>query len=139
MSDKIKLELRGHNHPFAYLIRSGRYVHSTSNSDDFQNIPKSKNFIKTTQPQLSEDINVSRHLKNALALNEGNIKNVLTAFYNLMREVPLGIKSDELPLILSQKLGTQFNFKNYGCHSLLEFLKKFVIPTMDIEIITSGP
>jgi hypothetical protein len=48
MSDQIKLELRGHNHPFAYLIRSGRYVHSSSNSDDFQNIPKSKNFIKTS-------------------------------------------------------------------------------------------
>ncbi len=35
MADKIKLELRGHNHPFAYLIKSGRYVHSASNSDDF--------------------------------------------------------------------------------------------------------
>jgi hypothetical protein len=139
MSDQIKLELRGHNHPFAYLIRSGRYVHSSSNSDDFQNIPKSKNFIKTSQPHLSEDVNIGRHLKNAIAMNEGNIKNVLTAFYNLMREVPLGMKSDELPVILSQKLGTQFNFKNYGCHSLLEFLKKFVMPTMDIDIIAYGP
>lgn len=36
-----------------------------------------------------------------MALNEGNIKNVLTAFYNLMREVPMGIKSHELPIILS--------------------------------------
>lgn len=35
MSDKIKLELRGHNHPFAYLLKAGRYVHSSSNSDDF--------------------------------------------------------------------------------------------------------
>jgi hypothetical protein len=43
-------------------------------------------------------------LKNALALNEGNIKNVLTAFFNLMREVPMGIRSDELPRILSSKL-----------------------------------
>jgi hypothetical protein len=47
MSDKIKLELRGHNHPFAYLLKSGRYVHSASNSDDFQNIPKNKGLIKT--------------------------------------------------------------------------------------------
>lgn len=100
MSDKIKLELRGHNHPFAYLIKSGRYVHSSSNSDDFQSIPKNRGFIKTTQPHLSEDVNISRHLKNALALNEGNIKMVLTAFYNLMREFPMGIKSDELPSIL---------------------------------------
>jgi OST-HTH/LOTUS domain len=35
MSDRIKLELRGHNHPFAYLIKSGRFVHSSSHSDDF--------------------------------------------------------------------------------------------------------
>lgn len=139
MSDKIKLELRGHNHPFAYLIKSGRYVHSQSNSDDFQNIPKNKGFIKTTHPHLSEDVNISRHLKNALALNEGNIKLVLTAFYNLMREFPMGIKSDELSIILSEKINCEFNYKNYGCHSLLEFLKKFVMPTMEIEIISSSP
>lgn len=56
-----------------------------------------------------------------------------------MREFPIGIKSDELPTILSNKLGSAFSYKNYGCHSLLEFLKKFVIPTMDIEIISSSP
>jgi len=82
---------------------------------------------------------VSRHLKNALALNEGNIKNVLTAFFNLMREVPMGIRSDELPKVLSTKLGQEFNFKNFGCHSLLEFIKKFVLPTMDIDIISNSP
>lgn len=35
MSDNIKLELRGHNHPFAYLVKNGRYAHAASNSDDF--------------------------------------------------------------------------------------------------------
>lgn len=64
---------------------------------------------------------------------------VLTAFYNLMREVPMGIRSDELPSILSNKIGGDFIYKNFGCYSLLEFLKKFVMPTMDIEIISSGP
>ena len=72
-------------------------------------------------------------------MGEGNIKTVLTAFYNLMREVPMGIKSNELPLIISSKIGNEFEYKNFGCHSLLEFLKKFVMPTMDIEIISSGP
>lgn len=84
-------------------------------------------------------MNIGRHLKNAIAINEGNIKNVLTAFYNLMREYPIGIKSYELPTILSNKIGQSFSFKDYGCHSLLEFLKKYVIPTMDIEIISSSP
>lgn len=94
MSDRIKLELRGHNHPFAYLIKSGRYVHSSSHSDDFQSIPKSKDFIKPGQAHLSEDVNISRHLKSALAFNEDHMKNLLTIFYNLMRENPFGIESD---------------------------------------------
>lgn len=34
-------------------------------------------------------------------MNETNIKEVLSTFYTLMREVPLGIKSDQLPVILS--------------------------------------
>jgi hypothetical protein len=83
-------------------------------------------------------VNIGRHLKNALALNEGNIKTVLQAFYTLLRECPMGIKSDELPALLTHKIGSEFNYKNYGCHSLIEFLKKFVIPTMDIEIISNG-
>lgn len=78
-------------------------------------------------------------MKNALALNEGNVKQVLTAFYNLMRECPMGIKSDELPILLSQRIGYEFNYRNFSCSSLYEFLKKFVIPTMDIEIISTGP
>ena len=34
MSDQIKLELRSHNHPFAYLIHSGHPAHAKGNSDD---------------------------------------------------------------------------------------------------------
>ena len=134
MADRIKLELRGHNHPFAYLIKSGRYVHAASHSDDFQSIPKSKDFIRTEHPHLSEDVNIGRHLKSALALNEDHMKNVLTNFYNLMREMPFGIESDKLPEILTARLGEEFKVTNYGCYSLLEFLKKFVIPQIEIEI-----
>ena len=54
-----------------------------------------------------------------------------------MREVPMGVDSDKLPIILGKKLNKEFNFKNYGCNSLIEFLKKYVMPTMDIEIIYS--
>ena len=63
------------------------------------------------------------------------MKNVLTVFYSLMREMPFGIESDKLPEIVTARLGQEFNVKDYGCHSLLEFLKKFVIPNYEIEII----
>ena len=93
MSDKIKLELRGHNHPFAYLMKSGRFVHSSSNSDDFRDIPKNKGFLKNAPHNLSEDVNCSRFLNNALAMNESKVRTGLTAFYNIMREKPVGIQS----------------------------------------------
>ena len=63
------------------------------------------------------------------------MKNLLTVFYSLMREMPFGIESDKLPEIVTARLGQEFNVKDYGCHSLLEFLKKFVIPNYEIEII----
>lgn len=56
-----------------------------------------------------------------------------------MREIPVGVKSNELPSLLSTRLGYEFDFKNFGCHSLLEFLKKFIIPAMNLEIITHNP
>jgi len=136
MSDKIKLELRGHNHPFAYLITSGRYVHTKINSDDFQNIPK-RGFIKPGHNNLSEDIDSNRHLNNALALNENKVKTVLTAFLSLMRERPLGYFSSEISFYLSQKIGFQFNYKDFACHSLLEFLKKYIMPAVEIEIVSN--
>jgi hypothetical protein len=82
-------------------------------------------------------VNISRHLNNALALNENKVKAVLTAFFNLMREKPAGVKSDEVASLLTSKIGFEFNFKDFGCYSLLEFLKKFIMPTLDIEIVSS--
>lgn len=42
-----------------------------------------------------------------------------------------------MPNILTYKVGFDFNFKEFGCHSLLEFLKKFIMPTIDIEILSN--
>lgn len=47
----------------------------------------------------------------------------------------MGVESDKVPVYLGKKMNKEFNFKNYGCNSLLEFMKKYVNPTMDIEII----
>jgi hypothetical protein len=35
MDDAIKLELKGHNHPFVFLVQGGaKYGHNNSKSDD---------------------------------------------------------------------------------------------------------
>ena len=68
MSDRIKLELRGHNHPFAYLIKRNPPAHSQANSEDLD-LGKRRALVKTTQPHLSQDVNVNRHLQNSLQID----------------------------------------------------------------------
>ena len=67
MSDSIKLELKGLNHPFAYLVNNG-FEKPRNNSEDYKSIPKKEMF--RSQPNYSEDINISRHLKNAEYFNK---------------------------------------------------------------------
>ncbi len=91
------------------------------------------------QHNQSEDVNCNRHLKNALALNKIEIEPILTAFYSIIREQPFGVKSSELSELIQNKTGKQFSFKEFGCHSMFEFLKKFIMQTIDLEIIASDP
>ena len=50
----------------------------------------------------------------------------------------MGLKSDLIEREVGNRIGSDFNIKLFGCSSLLEFLKKFVMPTIDIEILYSG-
>ena len=68
MSDQIKLELRSHNHPFAYLIHAGRPVHSKGNSDDLGQ-PLQFNKALRNPPNLSEDLQPV-YLKDAINRGE---------------------------------------------------------------------
>ncbi len=36
-------------------------------------------------------------------------------------------------------MGQPFEIRDFGCHSILEFLKKFVIPTIEIDIVNTKP
>jgi len=47
------------------------------------------------------------------------------------------VKSDEIAYFISNKIGFEFNYKDFACYSLLEFLKKFIMPSVDIEIVSS--
>lgn len=39
--------------------------------------------------------------------------------------------------MLNKSLGFQFDYKSYGCHSIYEFINKFIIPNTEVVIITS--
>lgn len=60
-----------------------------------------------------------RQLNNTLAFNEGNIKMILMAFYNIFREHPLGVRSDQVCDLVSKKIGYPFNYKDFHCKIFL--------------------
>lgn len=62
MSDRIKLELKGTNHPFAYLLRTSNYDKTRDKSEEFS-IQK-KNIV-INKSNNSEDLTFGRHIKSA--------------------------------------------------------------------------
>lgn len=68
-----------------------------------------------------------------------NLKHILTNFYNILKEFPFGIESIDFENKLSQRLGYKFEVKQHGCDSVLEFLRKVIMPTIDIEILNTNP
>ena len=106
MSDQIKLELRSHNHPFAYLIHSGKPLHSKGNSDDLGPPAQFRQTLRNPPTHLSEDLNQLKYLKDAIMRGEApQIEPLLTAFYSLLREFPMGIDARRIPFLLSSRLG----------------------------------
>jgi len=55
----------------------------------------------------------------------------------MLKEFPMGIDSQKIVPWISQSLGAPFELRAYGCHSVYEFINKFVMPTTEIVIITN--
>jgi hypothetical protein len=67
------------------------------------------------------------------------LEQVLTLFYQMLKEFPMGIESNKIGGWLSQNLGQPFDFRHYGCNSIYEFINKFIMPTTEITIINNKP
>eukprot|EP01022_Parablepharisma_sp_SALTPOND_P010956 TRINITY_DN1452_c0_g1_i1.p2 TRINITY_DN1452_c0_g1~~TRINITY_DN1452_c0_g1_i1.p2 ORF type:complete len:713 (+),score=60.85 TRINITY_DN1452_c0_g1_i1:7148-9286(+) len=143
MADQIKIELRGHNHPFARLAHkpsigglstktrgfgSGEFS-TTSNKGHVQRY--SDDFIPAVQmPNIGQRafVDFNRHLEM--------IRNCI---YGLLQEFPPGIDSTKLPLLLYMRLGLTFDWFVFGCSTLLEFLQKYITPYYELEFISINP
>lgn len=134
MQEAIKLELIGHNHPMAYLVTRGKYIHQHHKSDDILFIPKSKNLFNK-QHQYSED----QRLKQFVFEDQNYQETLLTSFYMLMKEFPNGVHLNDLHEKLSHKMQRFVDFNQLGFSCALEFVNKFIQPTVDIEILKINP
>jgi len=105
MQEAIKLELKGHNHPMAYLVHKGKYVHGPHKSDSVlfvaRSVPLFSRASKYSQDQRS---------KNFVLGDENMQEHLLTAFYMLMKEFSHGILLSELQDRLSTKMQLHISF-----------------------------
>ena len=146
MSDRVKLELRGHNQPFARLIQSAssRGKLSAIHSADFSS-PQSKGHI----PRRSEHVPEYRppmplgtpRLRNSKPFVDFNqqLELIRNCIYSLLQEFPPGIESTKLPLLLYMRLGITFDWVVFGCTTLWEFLQKYVCSYYELELIAINP
>jgi len=87
---------------------------------------------------MSEDISFGRHIKSAFFQDREKIERIFSAFMNLLREYPTGIKSNDINKLISDKVGFHFSHKDLNCNSELEFIKKYIQPKTDIELISGS-
>lgn len=135
MQDQIKLEIRGHNHPFAILKRN--VGHNCSNSEDFSN--RFQDMLRLKQQKtFSDDFKIhnfqQRQQQNIVEFNK-LLELVRYGIYTLLHEFPHGIESTKIAFLLGTKVGINFDPQQFGCSSILEFLRKYILPTIDLEII----
>jgi len=151
MSSQVKIELRGHNHPFARLahkpsvggfygpkpLEEEPYIsaksdkgHAQRYSDDFMHNNVEMN-VAMPQPKLSHRppyVDFNKHLEM-----------IRSCVYGLLQEFPTGIESTKLPLLLNMRLGINLDWFVFGCGSLLEFLQKYITPYHELEFIPINP
>ncbi len=149
MTDQVKIELRGHNHPFARLAHkpsmgAGYGRVRPFDSDDF-GTPDAK----CHTPQYSDDFN---YVLGAPAIRmppvatprpfidfNKQLDMIRNCIYILLQEFPPGIDSTKLPLLLYMRLGLPFDWFVFGCSTLLEFLQKYISPYYELEFIAINP
>jgi hypothetical protein len=58
----------------------------------------------------------------------------------MLKEFPMGIDSFKIVPWISEKLESgHFDLRAYGCQTIYEFIRKFIMPTTEIQIINNKP
>ena len=154
MAEQVKIELRGHNHPFAKLAHkpslgggvygkpktsdgeffaartdsmiSNKSGHIQRYSDDF--VDSAATIMQTPKMGHRPFVDFNKHLEM--------LRNCI---YGLLQEFPPGVDSTKLPLLIYMRLGFSLDWFVFGCSTLLEFLQKYITPYYELEFIAINP
>lgn len=104
-----------------------------------QNIPRYKPLI-SDHKKFSVDYQITKDCKqNLLVADSEKLEQILTLFYQMLKEFPMGIESGKIVPWITQSMEDHFDFRDYGCNSIYEFINKFIMPTTEITIINNKP
>jgi len=143
MSDQIKVELRGHNHPFAILIPAstnpkkelsktyqpikGLIIPEQHSGFELSAYPKPEQYSFPVQEQVSF-INFNKRLET--------IRNFII---QLLQDFPTGVDSAKLSMLLYTHLSVSQDWSLFGCTSLFDFLQKYVATHIPLDFILVNP
>lgn len=143
MADRIRIELRGHNHPFAVLVSEendlkrkvqyrGEYSYTGAEPIPCS-VPEQPVFMRPNQlPFPIQGQTPFLDFNKYLEL----LRNCV---YNLLQEFPAGLDSIKLPTLIYTRLGLSLDWSFFGCSSLFEFLLKYVAQHFPLEFLPINP
>lgn len=139
MTDKVKVDTRGHNYPIARLIykKSVGGIYPKSYGLETESFDKTQRHV----PKYSEDMrfpNESFGKGYSIDFNR-HLDMIRNCLYALLQEYPLGIDCTKISLLIYMKVGIEFNYFNFGCSTLLEFLQKYIMTYYELEFISINP
>lgn len=153
MSDRVKIELRGHNHPFAVLTPSPESSKKESKEAFSEKpvyppakpplfIPPEHSLGFTQVPvgyQKQEQYLLGRAEQPGLADLSRHLEAVRGWVCRLLQDFPAGVDSSKLAMTLYSRLGVPLDLSLFGCSTLLEFLHKYVATLVPLEFLALNP
>eukprot|EP00826_Nyctotherus_ovalis_P043831 TRINITY_DN4670_c0_g1_i1.p1 TRINITY_DN4670_c0_g1~~TRINITY_DN4670_c0_g1_i1.p1 ORF type:complete len:622 (+),score=168.67 TRINITY_DN4670_c0_g1_i1:514-2379(+) len=153
MSDRVKIELRGHNHPFAVLVSSPESSKKESKevfnekptyqpvkASPFITPEHSLGFTQVPVGYQKQDQYPLVHAEQPPFMDFNKHLGLVRGWvYRVLQDFPAGIDSSKLAMTLYSRLGVSLDLSLFGCSSLLEFLQKYVATHIPLDFLALNP
>lgn len=67
-----------------------------------------------------------------------SLEHILECLVLLLREYPLGVEAAHIPLLLQSRMNSTFDIRLFGCQNILEFIRRYVMPSLDVELFKAS-
>ena len=153
MSEQVRMEIRGTNHPFAVLrdnnsnsigvgalspslsnsviYKGASFNHSSVSSGEFLYYPQNPLMSSTSQDPMQCQ-------EPYLEFNK-ILESIRYAINTILHQFPTGVYSLKLPFLISMKTMHHFDIKQFGCSTIRDFLSKYIKRRVIYELIQLNP